>query len=76
MPSLSDDEGIDLESLEVTGGDDELDDEVSARRRRRRADRPLRQQAHAGCHPPRRIGHPLRALREDLTACACAWTAC
>jgi type IV pilus assembly protein PilB len=29
MPSLGDDEGIDLESLEVTGGEDELDDKVS-----------------------------------------------
>jgi len=29
MSALSDEEGIDLESLEVTGGDDELDDKVS-----------------------------------------------
>jgi type IV pilus assembly protein PilB len=29
MPSLGDDEGMDLESLEVSGGDDELDDKVS-----------------------------------------------
>ena len=36
------------------------------RRRRRRADRALRQQAHARCDPPRRLGHPLRAVREDL----------
>ena len=37
-----------------------------ARRRRRRADRALRQQGHARRHPARRLGHPLRALREDL----------
>jgi type IV pilus assembly protein PilB len=29
MPSLGDDEGVDLESLEVTGGDDELDDKIT-----------------------------------------------
>src|SRR5215471_14072778 len=29
MPNLSDDEGVDLESLEVTGGDDEADDKVN-----------------------------------------------
>jgi type IV pilus assembly protein PilB len=29
MPNLGDDEGVDLESLEVTGGEDELDDKVS-----------------------------------------------
>src|SRR5215475_14239526 len=29
MPALGDDEGMDLESLEVTGGEDELDDKVS-----------------------------------------------
>ena len=59
--------GFDLESLEVSGGDDELEgDEVIARRRRRRAHRALRQQADARCHPPRRLGHPLRAVRKDL----------
>jgi hypothetical protein len=26
MPNLSDDEGMDLEALEVSGGDDELED--------------------------------------------------
>ena len=30
MPSLGDDEGVDLEGLEVTGGEDELDDKVSS----------------------------------------------
>ncbi len=34
--------------------------------RRRRADRPLRQQGDAGRHPARRLGHPLRALRAIL----------
>jgi type IV pilus assembly protein PilB len=29
MPNLGDDEGVDLEGLEVTGGEDELDDKVS-----------------------------------------------
>ncbi len=29
MPNLGDDEGVDLESLEVTAGEDELDDKVS-----------------------------------------------
>jgi type IV pilus assembly protein PilB len=29
MPNRGDDDGVDLESLEVTGGDDELDDKVS-----------------------------------------------
>jgi type IV pilus assembly protein PilB len=29
MPNLGDDDGVDLESLEVTGGEDELDDKVS-----------------------------------------------
>jgi type IV pilus assembly protein PilB len=29
MPNLGDDDGMDLESLEVTGGEDELDDKVS-----------------------------------------------
>ena len=67
MSALTDEGDVDLESLEVTGGEDELDDKVSPRRCRRRADRPLRQQGHAGCDPPRRLGHPLRALREDLS---------
>ena len=42
------------------------DDKVTPRRRRRRADRALRQQGHARCHPARRLGHPLRAVRKDL----------
>src|SRR5690606_2956004 len=29
MPSLGDDEGVDLDSLEVSGGEDELDDKVT-----------------------------------------------
>ncbi len=29
MPSLGDDEGMDLESLEVTGGEDQVDDKIS-----------------------------------------------
>ncbi len=67
MSALTEEDGVDLESLEVTGGEDELDDKVGARRCRRRADRALRQQGHARCHPPRRLGHPLRAVREDLS---------
>ena len=67
MPDLGDDEGMDLEGLEVTGGDDEVDgagvtrDDVE--------DAPIVRfvnKLHAGCHPPRRVGHPLRAVREDL----------
>ena len=74
--ACGDDEGIDLEGLEVSGGEEMDADGVRARRRRRRADRALRQQADARCHPPRRLGHPLRTLREDLSACASASTAC
>ena len=68
MPNLVDDEtGFDLENLDVTGGDDELEgDERLARRHRRRAHRALRQQTTARCHPPRRVGHPLRAVRKDV----------
>ena len=40
---------------------------VSARRRRRRADRALRQQGDARRDQARRVGHPLRAVREDLS---------
>ena len=57
---------VDLESLEVTGGEDELDDKVS---RDDVEDAPIVRfvnKVHAGCHPPRRLGHPLRAVREDL----------
>ena len=40
-PLLGDDEAMDLEGLEVSGGDDVETDGRHARRRRRRADRPL-----------------------------------
>ena len=64
---LGDDEDFDLENLDVIGGDDDsMASGSRARRRRRRADRALRQQDDARRHPARRVGHPLRALREDL----------
>ena len=73
--SLGDDD-LDLENLDVTGGDEDLDkDSGRPRRRRRRADRALRQQGAAGRHQERRLGHPLRAVREVRTASACASTA-
>ncbi len=61
------DEDFDLENLEVTGGDDEANAEtLGPRRRRGRAHRPLRQQDPARRDQEGRLGHPLRALREDL----------
>src|ERR1700719_4480646 len=60
MSALTDDSDVDLESLEVTAGRDELDDTIGG------PDRALRQQGYAGCHPPRRFGYSLRAVREDV----------
>jgi len=62
MPNLSDEEGVDLESLEVSGGDDESGGDVA---RDDVEDAPIvrfRQQGAAGCHPARRLGYPFRAL--------------
>ena len=66
MPSLTDDD-FDLENLEVTGGDDDPNaDALGPRRCRRRADRAFREQDPARCDQEGRIGHSLRALREDI----------
>ncbi len=67
MPSLTDDD-IDLENLEVTGGDDDAErGSARPRRCRGRADRAFRQQDPARRHQEGRLGYPFRALREIVS---------
>jgi len=63
MSALTDDSDVDLESLKSPAARTSST-RRSTRRCRRRPDRALRQQGHAGCHPPRRFGYSLRAVRE------------
>ena len=56
-----------LENLETTGGDDDLANDIGRRRQgRRHAGREVHQQGAGRRDPPRRLGHPLRALRNRI----------
>ncbi len=65
MPSLGEEEGVDLEALEVSGGDEELGADVS---RDEVEDAPIVRFVNKVMLDAIRKGAPF--------ACACAWTAC
>ena len=63
MPELAS-EDFEMDSLDVSAGDDEVNRRgCRSVGRRRCPDRPVRQQGDARRHPARRIGHPFRAVR-------------